>query len=92
MLNCFISCVERGRRNAVVVTNTMKQSSDVSEREIEESEPNEKDDVECEKNNVENGKKKEIEASEEKEKDSEESPELPSKVCNCTHVIRGREC
>jgi hypothetical protein len=68
----------------------MKQSSDVSEPEIEEPELiiNEKNEGQCVKNNDDNGIKKESVASEEKEEDSGESPELPSKVCNCTHVIR----
>jgi cobalamin biosynthesis protein CobT len=63
----------------------MKESSDVSEQENEESEPKEKDDVENEKNDDEktgDGTKKENKASEEKEKDSEESTEAFSKVIN----------
>ncbi|XP_028401304.1 rho guanine nucleotide exchange factor 11-like isoform X2 [Dendronephthya gigantea] len=71
---------ERGRRNAVVVTSTMKEPSDV---ENEEFEAKEKDDVESEKNDEkkEDGINKESEkdAIDEKEKDSEEAPELPSK-------------
>ncbi|CAB4011601.1 rho guanine nucleotide exchange factor 11-like isoform X1 [Paramuricea clavata] len=73
---------ERGRRNAVVVTSTMKASSDVLDQENGESEPKEKDDVESEKNDnekTEDGIKKESDASEEKEKDSEESSEPLSK-------------
>lgn len=86
----YYFCAERGRRNALAVPTPMKEPSDVSEQENEESEPSsekkDKDDAECEKFNekkedeMEAKKENEKDSFEEKEKDSEESPEVVSKV------------
>lgn len=72
-----IDFLERGRRNAVVVTtDSLKDMDDISEREKEELEAKEKNDLGSEKKE---GEKESID-SEEKEKDSEESKEVSSKV------------
>lgn len=85
LIRCVLSLfIERGRRNAVVITTVAKDPSDPrDDHENEDASVMEKPDNGSEKKDiekVESERKKEIDASEEKEKDSDESPEIPSPI------------